>query len=271
MCEPVAMTGASDPKRPVVPAERRRLILELLRDQGSVSIAAVEDRFGVSPMTARRDLAVLAEGGFARRTHGGAMLPELAAHEDSFQSRLEQDVDDKGRLAKAVVDTIKPSETVFIDSSSSAYYIVREILDTGMPVTLLTNSLPVMTLVGSADSPQVDLIGIGGSFRKLTRSFVGAETVRAIERFFVDRIVFSVKGIEREGLLTDPDPLEADVKRTMIDRARTVLLVAGAQKFEGRGLNVIVPAGAVDVAYLADPPAAGAEALAAAGVEVHRV
>ena len=42
-----------------------------------------------------------------------------------------------------------------------------------------------------------------------------------IERFFVDRIVFRVKGIESEGFLTDPDPLEAEVKRAMIGRART--------------------------------------------------
>lgn len=265
------MTGVSDEKQPVVPAERRRLILELLRDQGSLSVAALEERFGISPMTARRDLALLAESGYARRTHGGAMLPELAAHEDSFQSRLEQDVDVKTRLAKAVVATLNPSETVFIDSSSSAYYVVREIVDTGMPVTLLTNSLPVMTMVGGSEAPHVDLIGIGGSFRKLTRSFVGAETVRMIERFFVDRIVFSVKGIELGGYLTDPDPLEADVKRAMIDRARTVLLVAQVQKFGERGLNVIVPASMVDLAFLADPPAAGAEALAAAGAEIHAV
>lgn len=62
-----------------------------------------------------------------------------------------------------------------------------------------------------------------------------------IERFFVGRIVFSVKGIEMEGFLTDPDPLEADVKRAMIERARSVILVAQAQKFDERGLNVIPP------------------------------
>ena len=70
------MTGISDEKQPVVPAERRRMILELLREQGSVSVAAVEERFGISPMTARRDLALLAESGYVRRTHGGAMLPD---------------------------------------------------------------------------------------------------------------------------------------------------------------------------------------------------
>ena len=51
-------------------------------------------------MTARRDLALLADAGYAGRTHGGAVLPELAAHEDSFQSRLEQDVEAKVRLAQ---------------------------------------------------------------------------------------------------------------------------------------------------------------------------
>jgi DeoR/GlpR family transcriptional regulator of sugar metabolism len=74
-----------------------------------------------------------------------------------------------------------------------------------------------------------------------------------------------------EGFLTDPDPLEADVKRAMIDRARSVLLVAQAQKFDERGLNVIVPAGVVDLAYLSDPPSAGVRILETAGVEVHAI
>jgi DeoR/GlpR family transcriptional regulator of sugar metabolism len=92
-----------------------------------------------------------------------------------------------------------------------------------------------------------------------------------VESFFVDRVVFSVKGIEPGGFLTDPDPLEADVKRAMIDRARTVLLVAQSEKFDERGLNVIVAADALDQAYLADPPAAGVAILEAAGVDVHPV
>ena len=143
----MAVTGAEDPRRPVVPAERRRLILEMLRAQGSVSVGAAEEGFGVSPMTARRDLAILADNGYARRTHGGAVLPELAGHEDSFQSRLEQGVEVKVRLARAVAETLNPHETVFVDSSSSAYYIVREIVESGMPRSLA--SAPVRSDVGT--------------------------------------------------------------------------------------------------------------------------
>lgn len=71
MCKPVVVSGLPEEKRPLVPAEHKRLILEPLRSRGSVSVSAVEEQFGVSPMTARRDLALLADGGYARRAQSG--------------------------------------------------------------------------------------------------------------------------------------------------------------------------------------------------------
>jgi DeoR/GlpR family transcriptional regulator of sugar metabolism len=62
-----------------VPEERRRLIVDMLRQRRSISVGTAERQFRVSPMTARRDLAILAREGHARRTHGGAVLPDLAA------------------------------------------------------------------------------------------------------------------------------------------------------------------------------------------------
>jgi DeoR family transcriptional regulator of aga operon len=257
-------------RRYLVPAQRRRHILELLRERGSVSIFTLAEEFGVSPMTARRDLDSLAKQGRARRTHGGAALPEVAAQEDSFDSRFEQKVGEKVRIAKAVVATLKPSETLFMDSSSTAYYVLREILDARIAATVLTNSLPAMAAVGSFDMPAVELVALGGSFRKLTRSFVGAETVREIQSFYADRLVFSVKGIEAQGFLTDPDPLEAEVKLAMISRARMVTLVATAEKFDERGLSVITAADRIHAAYLADPPPEGVKTLELAGVEINQ-
>jgi DeoR/GlpR family transcriptional regulator of sugar metabolism len=256
---------------PVVPEERRRLIVAMLAERGSVTVTTVERTFGISSMTARRDLAILAHEGRLRRTHGGAVLPELAGHEDSFRSRLEQEADQKLRLAHAIAASTEPNETLFVDSSTTSYFAVERMLELGVHATLLTNSLPVMSLVAAAESSNLKLVGLGGSFRALTQSFVGAETVRAIEGFYADRAVFSVKGISAEGFLTDPDPLETEVKRAMIMQAATVVLVATGRKFDGRGLSVIAPARRVRVAYLADPPAAGTRMLAEAGVEIIRV
>src|SRR5438552_2789445 len=112
-------------KRGPMPAQRRRLILEMLRARGSVTVEEVQERFGVSLMTARRDLALLSETGHLRRTHGGAVIPEFMAGEQPFRSRLEQHVAAKLRLAQAVTRALEPRETVFLDSSSSSYYVAR--------------------------------------------------------------------------------------------------------------------------------------------------
>ena len=74
---------------------RRREIAEALRTTGAISVAEVEARFGVSAMTARRDLDELERRGVLRRTHGGAVLPATSAHEDSFARRLKVSADAK--------------------------------------------------------------------------------------------------------------------------------------------------------------------------------
>ena len=104
-------------------------------------MGSVEQSFGVSPMTARRDLAILVREGHARRTHGGAVLPDLAAHEDSFRHRLGLEVAEKERLARAVVATpLEPSETLFVDSSTTGFYVAQAILEAGVTATVLTSS-----------------------------------------------------------------------------------------------------------------------------------
>ena len=247
------------------------MILELLRERRSISVGAVEQQFGVSPMTARRDLAILVRDGHARRTHGGAVLPDLAAQEDSFRHRLDLEVAEKERLASGVAATLEPGETLFVDSSTTGFYVAQAILAAGVPVTVLTSSLPVMHLIGNDNAPNVDLIALGGTFRALTHSFVGPDTVRTLRGYLVDRVVFSVKGVTREGLLTDADPLEAEVKRAMIAHAQRSVLLATRTKFEDRGLAVVAPLREVDVACVCDPVPSTLRLLDAHGVPPHPV
>ena len=154
----------------LLPGERRRLIEERLRDHGSVSVAALEAEFAISPMTARRDLVELERQGLARRTHGGAILPGLSSHEDSFFQRLEVRVEEKERLAEAALAQLSPGDAVFVDCSTTAYFAARRVVRDNFRCTLLTNAVPIMELVSESESPQLDLIGMGGTLRKLTRS-----------------------------------------------------------------------------------------------------
>jgi DeoR/GlpR family transcriptional regulator of sugar metabolism len=254
----------------LVPARRRELIADRLREQGSVSVAELESAFGVSSMTARRDLHVLEQDGLARRTHGGAIVPSVSREEDSFASRLAQAEDSKRRLATAACAQIEDGEAVFVDSSTSAYFAVRELIQSGRRATLLTNSVPVMDLVARGDS-QVALIGLSGSLRRLTCSFVGPQTVAAAREHFADKLLFSVTAVTPADVMTDADPLEAEVKRAMLEHARCAVLLADGSKFGGAALSAIAPLSEVGKVILADASRATARSVARHGAEVVEV
>ena len=254
----------------MLPEIRRRAIAEQLRARGSSSVADLEEEFGVSSMTIRRDLRELDRQGLAKRTHGGAVAPGLAAHEDSFSQRLDVEVEAKQRLAVAAAALVAPGETVFIDSSSSAYYAARQILANGIPISIVTNSVPVMQLFASSDA-NVELTGVGGRLRRLTLSLVGPAAVRTVREHFADKLIFSVKGIAGDGSLTDPDPLECEVKRAMIERAEESILLLEPGKLQVRGSHLIASCRTVARVLAAGLTADQVAVLKRTGVRVQNV
>jgi DeoR/GlpR family transcriptional regulator of sugar metabolism len=255
----------------MLPDERRRLIAQRLLKRGSVSVSALEAELRISPMTVRRDLDELERQGVARRTHGGAVLPGLSSHEDSFVHRLEVATDAKERLAEAALQLVEPGEAVFIDSSTTGYFAARKIVHENVKCTVLTNAVPVMQLVCEAEAPQVELIGVSGSLRKLTRSFVGPLALAGIEAHFADLALFSVKRVSDDGYLTDPDALESEIKRGMIRRARRSVLMVDGSKFDRPALSVVARAGDVTSALAADVTQAVLTRLAGTGIDARAV
>jgi DeoR/GlpR family transcriptional regulator of sugar metabolism len=236
-----------------------------------VTVTEVESRFGISPMTARRDLVVLERQGIARRTHGGAVLPSISAHEDSFGQRVDAAKDAKVALAEAAVAMLSPGETIFLDSSTTAYFVARKIVEEGLVVTVITNSLPVMEAIASRETPNVGLIGIGGTLRPLTRSYVGPYAIHTVLGHFADRTLFSVKGVTHDGVLTDADELEAEVKRAMISQSEESVLLLDDSKLGARGRNAIARVTEVSGVLAHGAPAATLDPLRATGVKLRVV
>jgi DeoR/GlpR family transcriptional regulator of sugar metabolism len=234
-------------------------------------VAGMEKELGISAATARRDLAVLERQGKAKRTHGGAVSPGLAQHEDSFQQRLGEAVEAKRRLARAAAALVGVDETVFVDSSTTAYFAARRMLAGASGFTCLTNLVPVMDLFSAVDPSRAGMVGLGGIFRPLTLSFVGPCAIRTVESYVADRAFFSVKGITADGYLTEPNPLEAEVKRAMIRRSDTPVLLVDGRKFERRGASVIANVREASLVITADAHRSHVESLESLGVDVRSV
>jgi DeoR/GlpR family transcriptional regulator of sugar metabolism len=258
-------------KRAELPEQRQQRIALRVREAGSVTVAGLEKELGISAATARRDLTLLERQGKVKRTHGGAVPPGLTQHEDSFQQRLGEAVEQKKRLARAAAALLEADETVFIDSSTTAYYAARRILAGTSGITCLTNLVPVMDLFSTADPSRTSMVGLGGIFRALTLSFVGPCTIHTIESYLANRAFLSVKGITAEGYLTDINPLEAEVKKAMIRHAERPVLLVDGRKFEQRGFSVIAHVTEVSLVITADAGRAHVEALEDLEVDVQSV
>lgn len=230
-------SGSTDQRTQVV-EERRRWIEERVRREGRVSVHALEAELGVSAMTARRDLDALSDEGKVQRIYGGAVMPVIAAREDFFHWRVNENRKDKERLADAALELVEPGDTVFIDSSTTALYLVRRMVAESTDATIVTNSLAVQDVFTRNTAPGLELVVVGGSLKKPTLSLVGPNAVRNIGLYLADKVFLSTWGIEPGGDLTDPDLQEAEIKRAMIARTKEPVLMADGSKFEKRAMHV---------------------------------
>ena len=156
-------------------------------------------------------------------------------------------------------------------ASTMTYYAARRLVETGLAATVLTNSLPVMELLFKEGGPGLEVIGIGGTLRRLTRSFVGPFAVRTVQGHFADHLFLSVKGIAQNGMLTDADPLEAELKRTMIEQAGESILLVDQSKLSTRELSVIAPIAEITTTLAAGLEDAEADTLRLGGTTVRVV
>ena len=192
--EPVSEPAAS------LPDERRRLIAEQLKERGSVSVSQLGERFGISLMTARRDLAALERHGVARRTHGGAVLPVPTNAEDSFGQRLDVSTEAKERLGVAAAAFVSPGEAVFVDSSTTGWYAARRLVRDNVRCTLeaevkremiLHARTPLLLVDGSKfERPALNAIGPVTDVARVLAADVPPAALAALTRMgvAVDRV-----------------------------------------------------------------------------------
>src|SRR5260221_8504705 len=93
-------------------ARRQSQILEILDQRGSLSVADIARDFGVSPVTARHDLTVLADSGLIKRTRGGARLNTGSLTEPTFELRRRHRPAEKRAIAVAPTAFLRDAQTL---------------------------------------------------------------------------------------------------------------------------------------------------------------
>lgn len=210
--------------------ERRRLIVEELRERGVVRTGDLARRFSVSAMTIRSDLAALEGRGGLVRVHGGAMLQERVAREPSYYEKAAQNLDEKRRIGRRAATLIDDGMAVFIGNGTTTIEIVRALAErspTGIKV--FTNAL---THAGElARSPGVDVYVIGGYLRGVSFGMVGPLARGALQGVYFDLAFLGANGVSVERGITIPSLEEAETAAEIVRHARKVAIVVDHTKF----------------------------------------
>lgn len=215
----------------ILPAKRRAMILERVRQNGSATIQELADEIHASPSTIRRDLDQLTEEGYLERTHGGVLLvPPLRStfeREPSLDAQLQHN--QKIAIGQVAAQRLNPRDSVIFDSSSTVLEAARAAVLRDIPLTAVTNNLESALVCSQCPSWRV--IMPGGTIRPTTRSMVGEPGEAFLKTIHVDVCLIGAYAVTGR-LLTDATIEVASLKRAMIQSARRTLLLVDSSKFQ---------------------------------------
>lgn len=226
--------------------QRQERILVEVRRHGGARVSDLVDLLGVSDMTIRRDIEVLARQELVRRVHGGATtIQDRSSEEPGFAAKSGLALAEKAAIAAAAAALVKPGAAIALSAGTTTYQLARQLV--GVPdLTVVTNSPPVADLLHESPAPGRVVVLTGG-IRTPSNALVGPVAVRALHDLHVDTLFLGVHGIDERAGVTTPNLVEAETNRALLASARRVVVVADHSKWGVVGLAGIAALEHIDI------------------------
>jgi DeoR family ulaG and ulaABCDEF operon transcriptional repressor len=226
-------------------AERTALILRMLDKDRFAAVGTIAGVAASSEATIRRDLGRLEKEGLVRRVRGGAERGQATpAAQIPFDERLGILSEKKRRIAAAAAALCTDDDTVMIDGGSTTFPMAQFLLP--LKLRVITNSFAIAEkLVGGLRAeygpPRAEygrwagtLILTGGVVYPDSRLVLDPFAEEPFGNYGASKAFMGVYGIDETGA-TNTEALLIKAERSMISRAREVVILADSSKFGRRG------------------------------------
>ena len=209
---------------------RQHLIMDYIRDHGSVQVDQLSSHLKVTPQTIRRDLNQLYDHKLLQRVHGGAVIKDNVENL-GYGARKTLMAEEKHSIAKRTAEMLPDNSSLFINIGTTTEGVAQFLFDRkGMLV--VTNNINVASMLWPA--PGLEVMITGGSIRRSDGGIVGSNAAEFITNFKLDYAIIGCSSIDSDGELFDYDLREVRVTRTIIQHARSIILVTDSMKFDRR-------------------------------------
>ncbi len=224
--------------------DRDGLILQLLREQGYMSVEDLGGALGVSQMTIRRDLRALELIGLINRRHGGASLkPERGDSEWPVVLREAESRASKAAIGALAATLVHDGDVLLLDAGTTTLHVAR-CLDQNR-LTVASNFLPILNHL--AAKKNISLLGIGGNLYVDNLCFIGPLAVNTIRNINANIAILATSCLSLTKGMTNRNIAEAEVKRAMLEMAAQVVLVMDSSKMHSHTLASVGSLETIDV------------------------
>ncbi|MGW0565510.1 DeoR/GlpR family DNA-binding transcription regulator [Streptomyces sp. NPDC003016] len=252
-------------------AERRQLILEMVRANGAVSLRELARVVQTSEVTVRRDVRALEAEGLLDRRHGGAVLPGGFTRESGFPQKSHLATAEKTAIADLAAGLVEEGEAVVVGAGTTTQELARRLAR--VPgLTVVTNSLLVAQALAHAN--RVEVVMTGGTLRGSNYALVGSGAEQSLQGLRVSRAFLSGSGLTAERGLSTSNMLSASVDRALVQAAAEVVVLADHTKLGTDTMFQTVPTDVITRLVTDEPPshddraATELQALADQGVQI---
>ncbi|MBU1465903.1 MAG: DeoR/GlpR family DNA-binding transcription regulator, partial [Gammaproteobacteria bacterium] len=183
----------------MIPVERQRKILTLLKNQEVVSISELVDLFNVSHMTIRRDIEKLEAIGKVSSVSGGVQLARNIHIELSHDIKITQFATEKEQIGKLASSIIAPNMTIYLDAGTTTLEIAHQITQRN-DLLIITNDFAISAFL-MANSAN-DIYHTGGKIDRQNQSTVGSKVADFLLSMNIDIAFISTSSWNLKGLST---------------------------------------------------------------------
>jgi DeoR family transcriptional regulator of aga operon len=237
-------------------------MLAAIQERHFLRVGELSERFGISEVTVRSDLDVLASRGEVHRIRGGAIPRVLPDRERPFEESETSYADEKVAIGRAAAELISDGEALLIDVGTTTAAAARALSSRTelQDVVVFTNGLKTALELEPAH-PRIQIVLLGGTLRPLQHSLVNPLATVLLDQISAHTLLLGCNGVDAEGGITNINLPEAEVKQRMISAARRRVVLADGSKIGAVEIARLCPIDAVDLVLTgrsADPAAVAA-------------
>lgn len=216
--------------------ERIEKIREILQMYHKADVSTLSRELNVTDATIRSDLDELEKEGFLSRFHGGAVLQEALPSGSSSFRQPDDDLDDnpaKRRVGSVAASLIRDRENIFLGAGTTSCHIANALRERGdISINVLTNNFPATRILQGC--PNIKIHFMGGRVEPDGLFTVPDDLPKTLKGFFVDKMFFSIDGIDLNAGYTLSDTAVHDIILSVAALSGQVIMAADSSKFEKR-------------------------------------